>query len=137
MASFGGDITEITFNSASVGNGAFFPKANEDSTFDPGGFRIDDDADSVSGDGAGIYKKNRKRWSFEVLCAMDMNSREDAEKVNALAAANEEADWTITSVNGTVYAGKGYPVGDINWNGNAATFTVKVSGGGRMTKIVG
>ena len=61
MASYGGDITEITFNNATFGSGSFFPKASEDSTFDLGGFRVDDDADSISGDGAGIYRKNRKR----------------------------------------------------------------------------
>ena len=137
MASFGGDITEITFNSPTFGNGSIFPKASEDSTFDPGGFRVDDDMDSISGDGAGIYKKNRKRWSFEVVCAMDMNDREDVNKLVSLASANEESEWTITHVNGTVYGGKGFPVGDLQWNGNAATFTFKASGGGIMSKIVG
>ena len=137
MASFGGDILEITFNNPTFGSGSFFPKASEDSTFDPGGFRVDDDADSVSGDGQGIYKKNRKRWAFDVTCAQDMNNREDVDKLINIVESESETDWTISSVNGTVYAGKGYPVGDINFNGNAATFALKVSGGGRMKKIVG
>ena len=115
----------------------YFQKANEDSTFDPGGFRNDDDADSISGSGQAIYKKNRKRWSFEVVCAMDMNEAEEVDVLKNIAKENEEADWTITHINGTVYGGKGLPVGDLQWNGNASTFTFKVGGSNILSKIVG
>ena len=137
MASKGGDIIEVTYNHPTLGNGTFFPKANEDSTFDTGGFRVDDDQDSISGDGEAIYKTTRKRWMFECVCAQDMNNREDADKWVQIAEADEEAEFTFTHINGTVYGAKGKPVGDINWNGNAGTFTLKCSGGQRMTKIVG
>jgi len=137
MASYGGDIIEVTFNHPALGNGTFFPKANEDSTFDTGGFRVDDDADSVSGDGEPIYKKTRKRWSFETVCAMDMNNRQDAVVWSDIAEADEEAEFTITSSNGTVWGGKGKPVGEINFNGNAATFPLKAGGGKKLKKIVG
>ena len=137
MASIGGDILEITFNNSEVGSGSFFPKANEDSTFDAGGFRVDDDQESISGDGEAIYKKNRKRWMFEVVCAMDMNNREDVDKMEKLADSNVETDWTISHSNGTVYGGKGMPVGDLQWNGNASTFTFKASGGQKLRKIIG
>jgi len=138
MASHGGDIVEVTYNHPTLGSGTFFAKANEDSTFDPGGFRVDDDMDSVSGDGESIRKKTRKRWSVEMVMAQDMNNRQDVEnKLVPLAEADEEAEWTIEHSNGTVYTGKGSPVGDLQWNANAATFTLKVSGGQRLTKIVG
>ena len=137
MASHGGDLVEITFNNSVVGSGAFFAKASEDSTFDPGGYRIDDDMDSISGDGQAIYKKNLKRWSLEAVCAQDMNSREDVDKLVSLAESDIETNWTVEHSNGTVYDGFGKPVGDLQWNANAATFTLKISGSGRMTKIVG
>lgn len=133
----GGDITEITFNHPTLGSGTIYPKANEDSTFDPGGFRTDDDQDSIAGNGAAIYKKTRKRWMFETTCAVDMNEKEEVEILSKITEQTEEADWTISSINGTVYGGKGLPVGDLNWNGNASTFTFKVSGGVKLLKIVG
>lgn len=133
----GGDIKEITFNHPILGSGTIYPKANEDSTFDPGGYRNDDDQDSIAGNGAAIYKKTLKRWMFETTCAVDMNDKEEVQILADISEQTEEADWTIESVNGTIYGGKGLPVGDLNWNGNASTFTFKVSGGGKLLKIVG
>ena len=48
MASHG-DITEVTFNHPTIGQGVFFPKANEGNTFDQGGIRTSDDASIISG----------------------------------------------------------------------------------------
>lgn len=131
----GGDIVEVTFNHPSVGTGTFSPKAGEDSTYDLGGLRSDDDANGITGAGEAIRKMNKARWSFEVVCASDMNTAEDLEKITSLSNSPAEADWTITHTNGSVYKGKGFPVGDIQGNGNAATFTLKVAGGGEMKKI--
>jgi hypothetical protein len=136
MATVAGDIIEVTYNHPTLGSGVFYPKSAEDSTYDLGGFRGADDANMVDGSGATIRQLNRVRWSFEVVCASEMNVRQDLENVTALAASDVEADWTITHINGTVYGGKGAPVGDIQANGNAGTFTLKVSGGGVMKKIV-
>ena len=46
-----------------------------------------------------------------------------------MAGDPQEADWTITHYNGTVWGGKGAPVGDVQGATNAATFTLKISGG--------
>lgn len=132
----GGDILEITYNHPTLGSGVIFPKASEDSTFDLGGFRSNDDANMVAGNGEMIDQINLARWSFEVAVAWDMNTREDLEKLNDLAADPVLADWTFSHINGTVYGGTGKPVGDLSGNGNAATFTLKVSGGGKLKKIV-
>lgn len=131
----GGDILEVTYNHPTLGTGTFFPKANEDSTLDLGGFRGDDDANMVDGGGANIKKLNRARWSFEVVIAVDQNISGDMEKVSALAAHPQDATWTITHMNGAVYQGLGSPVGDVQWNGNAATNNLKVAGGGVLKKI--
>lgn len=133
----GGDIVEITFNHPTVGSGVLFPKAGEDSTFDTGGFRSNDDANMVAGNGEMIDQMNRVRWSLEAVIAWDMNTRGDLEKMVELAGSPVEAEWTVTNINGTVYGGTGKPVGDLQGNGNAATFTLKVSGGQKMKKIVG
>lgn len=130
----GGDILEITFNHPTVGAGVIFPKANEDSTFDLGGIRSADDPDMVTGAGEMIDQMNQKRWSFEVPVAWDMNTREDLEKINQLAADPQPADWTISHVNGAIYSGSGKPVGDYQGNGNTAVFTLKVAGGGKLVK---
>jgi hypothetical protein len=137
MPAIGGDILEVTYNHPTLGSGTFFPKAGEDSTFDPGGFRGDDDANGIDGGGRAIRKLNRARWSFEVMIANDMNTANDLKKIADLAASPVEADWTVAHVNGSVWRGNGNPVGDVNANGNAGTMNLKVSGGGTMKKISG
>lgn len=133
----GGDIIEITYNHPTLGSGVIYPKAAEDSSFDPGGFRSNDDANMVDGSGAMIDQMNRARWRFECTVAWDMNLREDLERIADLAASPVLADWTFSHINGTVYGGKGKPVGDIAGNGNAATFPLIVAGGGKLSKISG
>lgn len=136
MATVSGDIIEVTYNHPALGSGVFYPKAAEDSTYDLGGYRSGDDANMVAGNGETIRQLNQVRWSFEVPIANDMNVRQDLEKLTALASDPLEAEWTITHINGSVHGGTGAPVGDIKSNGNAGTITLKVSGGGKMKKIV-
>jgi len=133
----GGDITQITWNHPTLGSGSFFPKANEESTFDEGGFRSADDANMIAGNGEMIDKINRVRWSLESKIAWDMNNREDLGKAKALATSAVLATWTITHINGTVWGGKGKPVGDLQGSGNDATFTLKLMGSGELKKILG
>jgi hypothetical protein len=137
MGAVGGDITEITYNHPTLGTGTWFPKASEDSTFDPGGIRGNDDANMVDGGGRTIRQLNRVRWSFAGTVAWDMNSANELEQARKLAASPVEADWTISHINGTVWGGKGAPVGDVQGNGNAGTFSIKLSGGQGLEKIIG
>lgn len=137
MAVVGGDLLEITYNHPTLGEGVIYPKASEDNTFDLGGFRTSDDANMIDGSGTMIKQLNRVRWSLETLVAWDMITRKDLEKLTAIAGDPVDADWTVSHVNGSVYAGKGAVVGDLQGNGNAATFTLKISGGGEMRKITG
>lgn len=134
MSSIGGDIIEITYNHPDLGSGVIYPKSAEDSTYNLGGFRSADDANMIDGSGQIIDKMNQTRWSFEAVIAWDMNIREDLEKIVALSSSPKLADWTITHINGVVHSGKGKPVGDVNGNGNAATFQLKVAGGGVLKK---
>lgn len=130
----GGDIIEITYNHPTVGSGILFAKAAEDNTFDLGGFRSADEANMVDSGGNMIDSMSRARWAVEVVIANDMNTREEMEKVNSLAASPLTGDWTFSHINGTVYTGNGKPVGDLSLNVNQTTFTLKVAGGGKLKK---
>jgi hypothetical protein len=132
----GGDIIEITYNHPTLGSGVIYPKASEDSTFDLGGFRSNDDADMIDGSGTMIDQINRKRWKFSTLVAWDMNSANELNTIVDLAGSPVLADWTFSSVNGTVWGGSGKPVGDYEGNGNSPTFTLLVSGGQKLKKII-
>lgn len=134
MAS-GGDITEVTFNHPTLGGGVILPKAGEDSTYDLGGIRSADDMQMIDGGGNAIKQMTRGRWSFEVTAAWDMDD-DTLKKCVDLSGSPVDADWTITCINGKVYQGSGSPVGDLQGNGNAATFPLKVSGGGVLKQIV-
>lgn len=131
----GGDITEITWNHPTLGSGVILPKGSEDSTYDPGGIRSNDDAASIDGGGNSIDQMNRVRWSFEVAIAWEFLTGDTLADMAALAASPVPADWTFTNINGVVYRGKGKPVGDLQGNGNAATMPLKVSGGGLFQKL--
>ena len=135
--SVAGDITEITYNHPTLGTGTFFPKAGEGNTYDPGGIRTADDAAMVAGDGSAIWQKNRVRGSFEAVIQNDQNERNDAQIIADLQADPEEADWTFSVINGTVFSGKGIPVGDIAPDINAGTVTLKVASGLGFVKIIG
>lgn len=137
MPAVGGDIIEITYNHPNLGSGVIYPKSGEDSTFDLGGFRNNDEASGIDGGGRTIRQLNRVRWSVEQTVAWSMNEGLELEKISEMAGDPVEAEWTFTHINGTVYGATGAPVGDHQGNGNAATFTLKISGGGKLKKIVG
>ncbi len=137
MSVNGGDLVEITYNHPTLGSGVLYPKSGEGSTFDEGGIRNNDDANGIDGAGRAIFQKNRVRWSLECVISNDQNVENEAQKVRALCESSEDTTWTITHINGTVWEAKGQPVGDIQPDGNEATFTLKISGGGVMAKISG
>lgn len=130
-----GDILEISYKHPTLGTGTWFPKSAEDSTVDPGGLRSNDDANMITANGQFIDQINRVRWSFEGAVAWDMVINDELNQARALASNPILADWTFTHINGTVWGGKGKPVGDINGNTNTAQISIKISGGGQLTKI--
>jgi len=130
----GGDILEITFTHETIGSGVIFPMSNSDGSMDLGGYRSNDDADMITGNGDMVDQMNNKRWSMECPVVWDANTREDLEKLNQLAASTIPADWTISLINGVIYSGKGKPVGDYVGNTNNAQFPLKISGGGKLKK---
>ena len=133
----GGDVFEIGYSNDEVGSGVWYHKSNEDSTFDPGGFRNSDDDNMIDGGGRMIRQKNRIRWSYEGTVSWDANISNELDVVKQLCNSTVETEFTVSHSNGTVWKGKGDVVGDVKGNGNSATMAIKLAGGSEMTKIVG
>lgn len=130
----GGDILEITFNHPTKGSMTIFPKAGVDSTLDPGGFRSQDSEDMIDGAGQMIDQMNRNRWGLETTIAWDSNTDETIHKIVELSEDPVLADITVSHSNGSIYGGKGKPVGDMKGNWNNATFPIKLAGDGKLKK---
>lgn len=124
----GGDITELQCNHPNLGIFTFYPVSGEDSTYDLGGFRTDDNMDDMDGGGNPIFKVNRKRASFETAIAWDMGGNATLEDVVNMAGDPAQGTWVATNINGVVYKIVGKPVGDLQGNGNTSRFSLKISG---------
>lgn len=134
MAASGGVITEITWNHPTLGTGAIYAKGSEDSTYDLGGIRSNDDANMIDGAGNAIWSSNPVRPSFEVKVAWDW----DADTLGvlvAMAGSSAEGTWTFTNINGYIYKLVGKPVGDVQGNANESTIQLKIQGSGVMQII--
>jgi len=131
----GGDITEIRVSHPTLGSRSFQVKSNEDSTLNLGGIISNDDENGVTSAGEMIDQLNNTRWSASLVCAWNMIGADDLEFAQQLAANPVLGDWTITHISGTVYGGSGKPVGALEGNTNAATFDMKIAGGGKLKKI--
>jgi len=132
----GGDILEVSVNHPDLGSKIFFAKASEGNTFEPGGFRTEDDEDSVDSGGNMIQKINRKLGFFEIVLSNDLNEREDFDFISQLHQSSKLGDWTVSIINGVTFGGQGKPVGTVTPNINDATMSVKISGPG-FKKIIG
>lgn len=130
-----GDIEEITWNHPTLGTGTVYCKVNEDATHDAGNYRSEDDASMLDTGGRMIDKMNKVRWSLEATVSWDMNDSEELEKMVALSSSPVLTKFTWSHVSGSTYKGTGKPVGDLQGNLNAATFTLKLAGGGTVEKI--
>lgn len=131
----GGDILEIKWQHPTLGSGVFFPKSGEDSTFDLGGFRSNDDANMIDGGGNIIDQINRVRWSLEVVCSWDQTGNNELDIIRQLSSSPVQGTYTISHISGAVWTGKGKPVGDLQGNSNQSTFNLKLSGGNLLRKI--
>lgn len=135
MAFIVGDIISLVCEHT-LGSFRFEPKANESFTLDGGGIRNNDDANQITGSGTAIIQKNRTRWSLEGPIAIDFTGGDTIADLNKLTESPEEGVWTITSISGTVWTGKGTPVGDIQTDTNTGMATLKISGGGQLQTIL-
>jgi hypothetical protein len=133
----GGDILEIAYKHPTIESGVWYPVASEDSTFDLGGVRTTDDDNGVDGGGRIIKEMMNKRWSFEGTISWDANLSNELDKATLLAADPVDTEFTVTSINGTVWSGTGTVVGDVKGSGKTARMSLKLAGAGKMKKISG
>lgn len=130
-----GDTIEVRYTHDDLGSGVFFCKAGEESSFDPGGYESSDDKNGVDGGGRMIDVMTRKRWHFSCPISWDMTVENELFILQDLMDSTKEADWTIDHVSGTIWAGRGKPVGEIPGNGGNGTIPLKLGGGGKMSKL--
>lgn len=135
MGYTGGDVLEITYNHPTIGSGVIFCKSNEDFNLDPGGFRTNDDANSIASNGKAVRQINRVRGSVEGTIAWDMTDNDELDKLSQLAGNPLSADWTIESITGEIWGGSGFPVGDVMGNLNTALITLKLAFEGVLQKL--
>ena len=135
MAVTGGDVLECRYNNDNVGEGVFYIKSGEDMTFDEGGFRNEDEASAMSGSGEAIYKMNQNRWMVEGPIVWNMITTNELERLTQLAEDLLETQWTFRHINGTIWAGTGKVVGDIQGTTQDANIPIKLSGGGKLQKV--
>lgn len=131
----GGDIIDVTCNHPTLGSFKFATKSNESYTIDPGGYRSNDDANMVTGDGQFIDQVNRVRWSFEGPLQVDFASGNEIDNLPALAESAELGTWTISLISGVTLRGLGKHVGDVQVDSNNAQLSVKIAGGGKLEKL--
>lgn len=131
----GGDITEVSVKHPDLGEFRFQVKASESFNLDPGGFRSNDDASSITGGGSMIDQINRVRWSAEGPVAVDLISGNEIENLPKLAESPTLGTWTFTHISGSIQKGLGKVVGDLSADTNTAQMTLKVSGSGRLEKL--
>lgn len=122
----GGDITEVTDNHPTLGSFVYFPKTNEDNTYDTGGVRTNDDANMIDGGENPIWQLNGKMGFLQVNLVNDMNNKV-VERLAQLAASTEPSVWTFSTKSGKSYRGTGKPVGDLAPNINTSIVAVKIA----------
>lgn len=135
MSIVGGDIKEITFNHPTIGTAIFFPKSDEDSEIDLGGYKSSDEEKGVDGGGNMIDTMTLSRPSATMVIAGDMALRDDLIKLQAMMSSPVLSTITIDHVSGAIFRGTGKPVGDLKEAMKGATIQLKVAGGGTFKKI--
>lgn len=136
MSFTGGDIISVTYNHPVLGSGLLSCKSNEDGTIEPGGYRSNDDDNSVTGDGKFIDQINYRRASVELPpVSWDMTDTDEQEQLKKMAASSILADWTISHTSGQIWGGKGKPVGDIPGATNTAQITLKLAFEGELKRL--
>lgn len=131
----GGDLIDVNWTHATLGQGTFYFKAGEDSSLKIGGFTSADEDGNIDGSGTRIDQLNRMVPYIKGTAVNDM-SVGTLEQIQALASNPAPATYTFTWINGHVYKiTGGKPVGDIEVNVNASTFDLKVAGSNVAQKL--
>lgn len=135
MAVITGDLKEIGISHETVGNFTLFVKSKTDSNLSKGGLRNVADKNNVDGGGNMILQKNLELWSVDAVVIADTNTRKDLDKLNQLAAATTEANFTFVYIGQPTKGGTGQIVGDIVANTQDGNLEVTFMGGGELKDL--
>lgn len=136
MSAVGGDIIEVTYNHPTLGGGTLYCKANEDGTVDLGGYRSEDDDNSITGDGQMIDKLTYTRPSVELPpIKWDMTNEDELQKLVNMTESPVLATWTVNHINGKIWSGRGKPVGDLKGATNTSLVSLKLAFEKRLVSI--
>lgn len=130
----GGDILELVCQHT-LGTFRFEAKSGESFTVDPGGVRVNDDAQQITGAGSMILQKNRVRWMVEGPIAVNPKTNKELNDLIALQEHEDLGVWTMTHISGGISKGTGTPVGDLSVDTNTAQMTLKLSGQHKLEQI--
>lgn len=128
-----GEVTQITFGNDSLGSGGFDAISGEDFTFDIGGKRTQEVKMTPSGEA--VYSVQTMPWKAEGTLRWSALTGQDIEKLTALSGSATETEFTFTLTDGTIYGGKGKPVGDLSGTAKDGTVPFAVQGGGILRQI--
>jgi hypothetical protein len=135
MSVVGGDIKEITFNHPTIGVAIFFPKSDEDSELDLGGYKSGDEEKGIDGGGNMIDTMTLSRWGATMVIAGDLALRDDLIKLQSMMSSPILSTITVDHISGGIFRGTGKPVGDLKEALKGATIQLKVAGGSNLKKI--
>lgn len=134
MAFVNGDVREITIEHPTRGNFVFRAKKDEEWTVKVGGRMTTDDDTGITGDGIPIWNIQNNLWSLEGNSVWDKVERDELTELQGLSGDTVDADITIAFLDGSIWGGKGRPVGDISGT-NKGQISVKLCGGGQLVKL--
>ena len=132
MANCSGDLTEIKFIHEEVGSKIFSVKSGESANQDLGGYSNTDYM--MNGNGTGHAVKSAKRWAVDSI-QVDITFDGALEFLQDIANNVIEAIIEISSIDGSVYKGKGTIIGDIKEDTLNGYVTIEVGGAGKLEKI--
>ena len=129
-----GDSTELIINHPVFGSRNLEIKAGSDFNYQRGGQQADDDSGNVTAQGVAIKKINAILWMASMTVVTD--GRDGLlDYLQDISSSEDDATITVTHLNGAVYSGDGYPVGDIELNTQSGEISLTVKGGGTFDQI--
>lgn len=109
----------------------FAVSADADSNRKLGGFTNEVVA---NGDGSARVQKSREPWMIDGLQIVVDDLRDDHEFLQNLSDQNDFYPIDITYASGSIYAGRGQIVGDMQVSSQSTTASVSLSGPGRLQR---
>jgi hypothetical protein len=134
MAFVNGDVKEISIEHPTLGNFFYKVKKDDEWTIKVGGRMTTDDDTGITGDGIPIWNIQNNLWSIEGNVVWDKIVRDELTELTDLSGDVADGQITIAFLDGSIWGGKGRPVGETSGT-NKGDIAAKMAGGGRLVKL--